>query len=210
MNEHPILFSKDMLRAILDGRKTQTRRVIKLPGWSTGDWNDFEIDDDGTPMVISKNSGCLAAISCPYCLPGDRLWIKEALSVQKSATRSEIECGHFCYKLDDEQGIWISENGYRTISGRFMPRWASRILLKVVQVRVEQIQDIAKDENINDIFEEGLPKDRYTECVEDEPCDLNTEEALFDFQELWNSINAKRGYGWEANPWVWVVKFRVM
>lgn len=76
VRERPILFSAPMVRALLDGSKTQTRRVVKLPGWSLSGC-DVEIDADGAPCIIAAASRCLAEIPCPYGAPGDRLWVRE-------------------------------------------------------------------------------------------------------------------------------------
>ena len=80
-------------------------------------------------------------------------------------------------------------------------------------MRVERLQEIALPENVEDIFSEGLCKANYyqdTGYPDYETCDIDTDEALEDFKDLWDSINAKRGWGWEVNPWVWVVEFRKM
>jgi hypothetical protein len=237
--EHPILFSGEMVRAILQDRKTMTRRVIKPAMWPlvedvfkfNGHWT-FEIMD-GT--IVS-----------PFGYPGDRLWVRETWKIASFMEGDPME---FQYRADggeaeenehyneltydewfericmqstdyleqikwpnkDEDGVYRWDTGKSPLPWRpaiYMPRWASRINLEIVNVGVERVQEIAIYENVEDIFSEGLFKGNYCQFVEDEPCDINVDEALEDWKDLWNSINAKKGFDWEANPWVWVIEFK--
>lgn len=204
MKERPILFSTGMVRAILDGRKTQTRRVVK-PQPPHHEFNRYPSDH----LNIKIGGG--QYVHCPYGQPGDRLWVKETLCTEIDATMAEMECGKFAYKADDENNLWISENGYRIIPSIYMPRWASRITLKVVKVRMERVQAISRD----DAKAEGMSNawkwdaDRWNKYPEHfERGQRNPYVA--NFSVLWDEINGKRGFGWDANPWVWVVEFRRM
>ena len=193
MKERPIIFSTDMVKAILKGRKTQTRRVIKLQPnipITNHPFAQYELLREW--LVIHK---------CPYGQPGDRLWVKENLSVEKGATKSEIECGHFNYKADDEKNLWTSQMGFRTISSRFMPRWASRINLVIVNVRVERVREIS----VIDAKAEGWP-----EHLELFPTINAGAKSMGWFHISWDRINGKRGYGWDVNPWVWVLNFKIL
>jgi hypothetical protein len=187
MKERPILFSAPMVRAILDGKKTQTRRVIKqqptnAPGApNLQAW--FEEMDDGF-------------IRCPYGQPGDQLWVRE--------TWNCIDTGRLTQRQD-----WVR---YRATDGDemywrpsiFMPRWASRITLKVTAVRVERVQDITN----NDARLEGVAVPHPGISHIPNEAGLWEQQYIVCFRALWNEINAKRGYGWDVNPWVWVVEFR--
>lgn len=208
--ERPILFSTEMVKAILDGRKTQTRRVIKPP-------NKFSKPNNWTSVVEHSGGGWMATdgdprqlieisekgFKCPYGQVGDRLWVRETWRVNK----------HFD-KMKHSERIWIAMNGdvYGCIdykaksrkedfwgrwrSAMFMPRWASRITLEITDIRVERLNNI----NENDIINEGVqfPKGENT-----------LDNNLFEeWKKLWDSINKKRGYGWEKNPYVWVVEFK--
>ena len=177
MKEHPIIFSTDMVRAILDGKKTMTRRVIKNP-------ERYE--------HIRECDFC-----CPYGQVGDRLWVRETLVITGGRGSEYVAYKADGYELD--KGIF-PEKWRPSI---FMPRWASRITLEITEVRVERVQEITEE----DAIKEGI-------CVVD-----NTEDGIYSspnypdihrdiFMYLWDSLNTKRGYGWEVNPWVWVIEFK--
>jgi hypothetical protein len=181
MKERPILFSAPMVRAIREGRKTQTRRVMKPPvGWPAE-----------------------RAVACPYGVPDDRLWVREAWNCQRTQrTSSELACAAVGYQAGGElvmnvpptarvpQPDAVVEGARRWHPSIHMPRWASRLTLEVTGVRVERVQDISRE----DAKAEAPPA-----CGEWGPVDC--------YRELWDSLNAKRGYGWAVNPWVWVISF---
>jgi len=167
MKEQPILFSSEMVKTILDGRKTQTRRVIK-PQPNSGVRQ--------SPFVKSGlEDGHGREIKCPYGQPGDLLWVKETWN----GTQGE----GVAYRATNPE-----MNGEPWKSSRFMPRWASRITLEIVNIRVERLQEIKP----LDAVAEGMDPDRH---------------SVIEFRNLWNAINGKRGYGWDINPWVWVIEF---
>jgi len=195
MIERPILFSGEMVRSILDGRKTQTRRVIKpaervalieeiirVNGEFYFDLLDYE--------VIS-----------PYGRAGDQLWVRETWQYYYFG-HSGVNAQGIRYKADNAM-LWrtqakpITDHKWRP--SIHMPRWASRIDLLVKDIRVERLQDISeKDAEAEGIHLLGLPPDeRYN----------HPRKHIVAFIELWNMINLNRGYGWEANPWVWVIEF---
>jgi hypothetical protein len=203
MKEHPILFNGDMIRAILEERKTQTRRPIKnLPECTILDIKrEPNFQDPLMPEWLLKK------IKCPFGQPGDRLWVRETFfcnpCLPNCAGRSnENECpfnhvGDKCY-------------GYRTqytdISGIdvkwrpsiHMPRWASRIILEIDEIRVERAQDITED----GARAEGVKP------LNNQP--YQSISHRMSFSVLWDSIYSKQDLGWEVNPWVWTVKFHVL
>lgn len=198
MKERPILFSGEMVRAILDGSKTMTRRVIKpQPG---------NVTTGPTPMGSNWMAwgmyGMVRDLWCPYGQPVDRLWVRETWS--QFAPRPKPGDGvpeNACidYRADYSasalrRGLDSDGDPYKPPSWRpsiHMPRWASRINLEVVSVRVERVQDISED----DARAEGISNPLGS-------------LALNIFPSLWDSINLKRGYGWDTNPWVWVIEFK--
>jgi hypothetical protein len=194
--ERPILFSGPMVRAILQGRKTQTRRIIK-PDWS----RCLDLDDaDDRGKAIER---------CLYGQPGDRLWVRETWTPDHAAFYPNFPCVYRAdagYEYDRnekgetysiEQKAWYP---YRWRPSIFMPRWASRITLEITGVRVERLQDISEA----DAIAEG--------CAASHPSiDAISREfgypdfARSQFAQLWESINGLDS--WSATPWVWVVEF---
>jgi hypothetical protein len=208
IKERPILFSAPMVRAILDGRKTVTRRAVKIQPRSKGDIGSYGKAQPfiRNPDVTKPNP------ECPYGRPGDRLWLRETHFINDyreakvpESDRAETEIGYRA----DPLPCWEGEES--EISWRpsiFMPRWASRILLEITDVHVERLQDISDSQ----IESEGLDlnaladgQDRYDMChagsgAEGRPT-LRTA-----WRDLWQSINGPGS--WDANPWVWVVEFK--
>lgn len=198
MKERPILFNGEMVRAILEGRKTQTRRVVKLPVYDP----DYKCELAG--CELNSESEHFDRI-CPYGTPGDRLWVRETFT---------IDGGMVFYRADGEKAK--DDNSPWTPSIH-MPRWASRITLEVKSVRVERVQDITERESQL----EGFVPDRcancgytYADCLEHGDHRLCSYDAPLParntFSKLWDSINTQRGYSWESNPWVWAVEFEVI
>ena len=205
MKEHPILFSCEMVKAILDGQKTMTRRVVKpQPPTRVTDI----ISLCGEWLSAYPNRKAIKPFEyktvCPYGVHGDRLWVRETWNV-------------FTVGWDDYNGGWEIGYQYEEIpkklpehcnivyaashadDGPFrpsihMPRWASRITLEIASIRVERLQDISEE----DAQEEGIITDPklWDACYID------------GFIRLWDSINAARGFSWERNPWVWVIEFK--
>jgi len=207
---HPILFKGDMVRAIQGGRKTQTRRVIRnLPSsWVQGkrpshpSWTDrdFAFFDPAHPTDTYPT-----CFTCPYGVPGDFLWVRETWAtykcLDKDPPRLTGKNSAFWYRADSSvrnlEGL-RSETRGKWRPSIHMPRWASRISLEVTGVRVERVQEIA---TLRDIPAEGV------DCRGYEGHALSVHQMRGKFWGLWDSINAKRGYGWELNPWVFVIEF---
>lgn len=217
MNEIPILMGRNMVLAILNGRKTQTRRPVKpqprrkpVPcpykrsGWGM----------EGLPNEFGVK-GCSCEEVCnPYGQPGDRLWVRETWAVAAgldSTPPRNFRAWPVKFKADNKVvrfGFGNAEFG-KWRPSIHMPRWASRIILEITDVRVERLQDITDDDAVADI---GC---RRT-CNEDEPCDtsVTSTDPVGDFRALWDSIyyagiyKQPTPFKWDANPWVWVVEFR--
>lgn len=215
--DRPILFSGPMVRAILEGHKTQTRRVIKnvsadVTHWrfiKTCGWNPMFSVDCFTGEALPKPRGKAWCEQCPYGEIGDRLWVRE-----KFAYVDSIEGPAIAYAADGAiRKIMFDGNGEPSgtyaepvqdiYSGKWkpsihMPKFASRPELDLVvdRVRVERVQEISEA----DAYAEGV-----TEC--DHPA-FHTDRFACSFHDLWDTINAARGFSWDSNPWVWVVEFR--
>lgn len=217
--ERPILFSGEMVRAILNGRKTQTRRAVKSPYSSDGpfqwvstpegfygclDLSGDGFDVDGKPQVFA----------CPYGVPGDRLWVREtwADTNGESGPMISYKAGGDRFLIDDSSPVdysrypgcqftmWCGDlrrgaPGHSWRPSIHMPRWASRITLEVTDVRVQRLQDISEE----DAEAEGA----ICAYKNNEP-----QSYIDAFHALWDSLNAKRSFGWDADPWVWVITFR--
>ena len=195
-NEHPILFTGEMVRAILDGRKTQTRRVIKpqplcpsLRYYTHGrEWKD----GDGTLM------------KCPYGVSGDWLWVRETWATPGNFDHMkprDLVQSHYMSDLTAYRATETHGDAYfRWRPSIFLPHWLARIKLGVVRVRAERVQGISE----KDVLAEGFPWRGIGAELQ-----WGYRPPLVWFQALWDRINAKRGYGWDVNPWVWAVEFEV-
>lgn len=187
MRERPILFSAPMVRAILDGRKTQTRRVAKLncAGRVALRGRQWHVDDPN------------AFLACPYGVPGDRLWVRETFCDDWREERGCIE-----YAADGGMDTEMFDAGCKWRPSIYMPRLASRITLEVVSVRVERLQDLRG--RCLDFEAEGITIDP----LDPFPHTNRASKLESAFRQLWDSLNAKRGHGWDANPWAWRIEFR--
>jgi len=181
--ERGILFSAPMVRALLAGTKTQTRRVVKpqpitCVGWAGGAYIERR------PATMFRPAECWSILDakmlCPYGQPGDRLWVRET-HAYVAHSKLGFDVGSVIYRADDNAG-WDG----RWTPAIHMPRDASRITLEVTEVRVERLQDISHA----DAMAEGMPLD----------------DAVHDYSKLWDRINGPGG--WDANPWIWAVSFR--
>ncbi|MDQ0703660.1 hypothetical protein QF043_002452 [Pseudomonas sp. W3I7] len=218
VKERPILFSAPMVRAILEGRKTATRRAIKIQphidvsgNFCVGNSN-YGQDGYGKPVTKHFVNGC-----CPFGKPGDRLWVRETWAadaqVDAVAPRDLSQGEPIQYPADGA----VRQTGCSMIApgkGRpsiHMPRWASRILLDITDVRIERLQDISEEQALA----EGVvgvafrPDDGWPICTgymigpDDGKTGLQTTAANA-FSGLWDSV----GGNWSGSPWVWVVEFK--
>jgi hypothetical protein len=215
----PILFSTDMVRAILDGKKTMTRRVIKPQplddyGQQCGpetiigpEWYEpAETDKNGMLIPGAPIFGIYHhcddwGIKCPY-IPGEIRWVRETFA-------RYIKDGQQCYlyRADDNdcnvaklRGSESADDGWRP--SIFMPKEVARIFLLVKDVRAERVQDITEEDAEKEGAHFHVPvktafvKERWEFLT-----------ARTKFCSLWDSINAKRGYGWDTNPYIWAISF---
>ncbi|HSC88532.1 MAG TPA: hypothetical protein VLC09_14720 [Polyangiaceae bacterium] len=227
MADRPILFSGPMVRAILDGTKTQTRRVVSGAlqtadgGWehvSGARWRQVVARGPVFPETYGP------AIKCPYGVAGDRLWVRETFDSRNSAgERWKPKDSAFVVFRDGAQ--MYSDGTYSPplesyAPGAFdlcrwrpsihMPRWASRITLEVTAVRVERLQDISEEDAQAEGIERG---EDFFQCPTwrdympgDEAASWFPDDPIGSYSTLWDSINGAGA--WDANLWVWVVEFR--
>jgi len=203
MKEHPILFSAPMVRAILEDRKTQTRRIVK----PQPDGPVYLPEDPKVARYCRENHEAMTLAAwakgfSPYGQPGDRLWVRETwqgpLMEDMCAYRAEPSDFHkpeFCEYAADGRSPpeFVNDDDELKQCWRpsiFMPRWASRITLELTDVRVERLQEIT----LIDCEEEGVGH-------------VGPQSAQARYRELWDSLNAKRA-PWASNPWVWVLVFK--
>ncbi len=212
MKERPIIFNGEMVRAILDRRKTQTRRVIKqvTEPWAMNpplcavrygnEWTLSKcIHTDDIPALF---------VNCPYGQPGDKLWVRETFQYTHEMNQCSSEDSYAIYRATDPD--WETMEGWKWKPSIHMPRWASRITLEVTGVRVERVQDISKADAVLEGVRPAPDLDpvrlrEYHTIMNSFGKSLG--HYRYAFYLLWDSINAKRGYGWDENPWVWVIEF---
>lgn len=194
IKERPILFSGAMVRAILDGRRTQTRRMVK----PTPDIVHGDIVARHTPKDMAL--GRLGEIiRCPYGQPGDRLWVRETW-----AQPAALDPGPTVYRADYPACV---PAGFENIPPAeaitwkpsiHMPRALCRIRLEITGVRVEGLNDCS----VRDAIAEGADPE-FPDPLISQAC---PEDYVAGYRKLWDSINGTGA--WAANPWVWVVEFR--
>ncbi|CAH1457658.1 MULTISPECIES: hypothetical protein [Klebsiella] len=225
MKERGMIFNSEMVRAILDGRKTQTRRIMKVQPESN-QLGLLLITDSTKHSDIGKyhwaesnatgNHVRSKLFSCPFGAVGDRIWVRETWSsdfanyypndrvwyAADNNRRLDIEV------VDGVRGIYSPESDvhvpFRWQPSIHMPRWASRILLEITNVRVERLNAISEE----DARAEGIIDGGCLNCGEPEPCGCANPEpdATDAFAYLWQSIYGQEN--WNANPWVWVIEFK--
>ncbi len=203
MKSRPIIFSTESVRAILEGRKTQTRRVLKPQPF---------IDESGnfcSPLTANELKQKKRGMhnwgqgvdgkpwlkefvkKCPFGIPGDWLWVRETWRPRDPCID---DCGHvdYCtcpcfgdYRYAAEYSDAVVQDYGPWKSPMFMPKTASRITLEIVSIKAERLQDISD----SDAKAEGY-------------------QNIATFIDAWDTLNAKRGFSWESNPWVWVIEFK--
>jgi hypothetical protein len=190
MKERPILFSGPMVRAILDGSKTQTRRVAKHPlAQAAVRINSYKGQSEFDCILPDGTGGI---IQCPYGNPGDRLWVRETWAHERDGTGCPDDTG-VLYRATDPG--WDDEGtGLRWRPSIYMPRWASRITLEITAVRVERLQSISEA----DARAEGVTPNAFEQTSD------NWGGVLY--RRLWEQINGPGS--WHANPWVWAITFQ--
>lgn len=214
MRDLPILFSPTMIRALLDDRKTKTRRV--------GDQTAFRDGPDGIEVWTGfmgwqafewakANRGACGKGTMPPHVGIDRLWVREAWRTESRAydDLAPSDMGGEETVLYEADAEWKHNKTVgRLRQSMHMPRWASRITLLDIDVWVERLQDISEA----DAIAEGCPVSTIPGTIGHPLCQVGFNEMgtpIFWFRKLWNSLNAERGYGWDVNPWVTVTTFKV-
>jgi len=212
VKERPILFSGPMVRAILGGRKTQTRRVVKpQPARLTSLDDDtegrffWEWDYLGSGGDYNDVRQGRKEFFCPYGQPGDRLWVRETWRVRGGQEYEyQRDRSQVMYRATHgEDGYPLGWESYDWRPSIHMPRWASRITLEITGVRVERLNEVSEA----DAMSEGVTAldGQFSGCYAAGPA-LSGTTAKECFRRLWAPINGPDS--WEANPWVWVLEFR--
>lgn len=216
MKERGMIFNSEMVRAILEGRKTQTRRPVKpqpeLTERSGFSWNGVVFGSGSDDRETNRN---FAHVKCPFGKPGDRIWVRETFQgplfdyeqmQSYLEDSSKFEKPEFCqYAADGKPAPEYYDADDNLHCGWrpsiHMPRWASRITLEITDVRVERLNNISYDDAIS----EGI-KQEWT-CIDPGLGSYaHKNDVQDDYETLWKSI-----YGtdsWQANPWVWVIEFK--
>ncbi len=219
----PILFKSDMVRAILEGRKTETRRIFKKQ--PTGLFQRI-----AHTLGYPASLGWLRAgfgekedpnfYKCPYGRVGDRLWVRETVCIAPRNWAPPDQCisdddgyYHFVkYRATDPDEDVMRDYKLKWTPSIFMPRWASRIILEITEISVERVKDITDTGCVN----EGLIQDWdgshhwYQFPEGHKEFNSASQNPKYAFRLLWDSINEKRGYSWQSNPWGWVIKFKLI
>ncbi|WP_059265020.1 hypothetical protein [Acinetobacter baumannii] len=222
MNERPILFNTEMVRAILEGRKTQTRRLVKEKLIS----EQAEFESGNRPNVIHSEPSLKYYIdnSCPFGQVGDHLWVRETFSYALN------EDDHICDK--DGNSVWDVKDAHIyfaaseiNVEGKWMPsihmpRWASRFSLEITNIRVERLNELSEADAIEEGVEPIIVQDnvkvgngwakenRHMWKGYKNKARAYQDTAKDSFNSLWESINGDGS--WDLNPWVWVIEFRVI
>lgn len=203
VKERPILFQGDMVNAILEGRKTMTRQIVKRqPKGETSHaryWCEETGEWEWMYNAITAHPG--SGFFCPYGKPGDRLWVRESWRTETDFDDiySPSQLSTSTKLLFEADADWSTNKTVgRLRPSIHMPRWASRILLEITDVRIERIRDIT----LGDIASEGVDCGNHP----GEHDHLCSKKATTAWITLWDSINGDGS--WNANPYVWVVEFK--
>lgn len=221
--EHPILMNGAMVRAMLAGTKSQTRRVVRLPHKNAlGQWEPTTIGGELGGLTVSgeeipaqgaiwhtRTGDCLVS---PYGQPGDRLWVRETWRTDATLDRRAPSDFHGWPVKYDADGTVLSHGAHfgntdgKTRVSIHMPRWASRILLEITGVRIERLQDISDA----DIEAEGIDmvalaeaQERYDVIAKD-----GNASGRPTLRSAWRDLWESTGGDWDANPWLWAISFK--
>lgn len=232
--ERPILFSASMVRAILAGRKTQTRRIVKpqVSAWEpSADWigSNQPSKIHPAPYFDAYNGGPYWCwwdqwnrqgpdwIKCPFGKPGERLWVRETWAdVRGMGFDAKDRPGKMesAYRAEaSAEGLEIAKSyGVKWKPSIHMPRWASRITLEVTGVRVERLQEISETDAIAEGLTRGCKDGKLVKYgFDDWPWQSWQKDPRRAFSYLWGSVQTQPDEtGWNGNPWVWVIEFKRM
>ena len=204
MTEHPIIFTAESIRATLDGRKTQTRRVIKLIGGLNESPCNIRWSQEKNCWQNYGAGGVWIDLKCPYGSVGDTLWVRETWDFRPmKGALAKNRIAIVGYKADDAtKSVYVPQDCNPKIHKKWcspirMPKQFARIFLDITGIRVERVRDISEE----DAKAEGVRPSIVGTT-------LDYLKYRASYQTLWNSLNAKRGYGWESNPRVWIIEFK--
>lgn len=215
MKERPILFSGHMVRAILEGRKTQTRRVWKLPKWA--EWDCIQGGEESGSLIPKdpalRGWYSVDEVACPYGQIGDRLWVRESFAMHtKGADALQgTEYDAPWYRADSDSYGLLGHDGLGPVYAEdlewkpsiHMPRTACRIILEITGLRVERLTAISEADSLAEGIKEGIGDFAGCYCCGPAMSGTTASEC---YSRLWDAIN---GHGaWEENPWVWIVEFK--
>ena len=208
MKEHPLLCNERTVKAILAGTQTQDRRpVVPQPRGRVISYGNWQSQDDGVyrwmyqspeeiePGFVFNSTNYFGNGLSPW-QPGDHLYVRETWAYS-------ADCEHYNHLHGENKILYRADNPVCIFKWRpsiHMPKWASRITIEVLSVRVERVQDISE----KDAIAEGVNPMTWINHPEKEPV------YRVMFWSLWDSLYAQKGYGWTANPWVWATEFRVL
>lgn len=221
IKERPILFSCEMVRAILGGRKSMARRVVKIKADGIepaerypGEWQPW------------RGGERLPTIFCPYGEVGERLWVRETWSLCSLSqdgrdtvayradgaihdTANDIIYEKAPFTIDDLERDQPTVKWAKWTPSIHMPRWASRLMLEVTGVRVERLHEITdQDCEREGVVDHYACEEPNLESHDPDDCGVHRCNPIADFRRTWDALNGPRGFGWDSNPWVWVVSFK--
>lgn len=215
MKERGMIFNSEMVRAILDGRKTQTRRIVKGADGAVKFCKEWDINGEEIFVVLGEKdhtgmNPVLGAISCPFGAVGERIWVRETFRVHSRAT----DVATLVYKAS-MRNSWTDQTHRVPVSlcnkpatpekwtpSLHMPRWASRIRLEITDVRVERLNAISQE----DAQAEGMELTGWRPTYSDPDSGGEVWTPYDNFARLWESIYGEGS--WKVNPWVWVIEFK--
>lgn len=198
-----MIFNGEMVRAILDGRKTQTRRIVSWRGLNEGlnlNFSGLKACEYPKGWIIESDSRSSSEwrcqpTPCPFGKVGDRIWVRETFG----------DCGvRLAYRADTDDGAKCKVK--RWTPSIHMPRWASRITLEITKVRLERLQSISDEDVDAECFAGDFPTSVLPALFPGEPGDWAHLSMRECYGVLWKSIYGEES--WQANPWVWVIEFK--
>lgn len=207
IREKGLIFNSEMVRAILDGRKTQTRRPIK---WKQTRFTEIGEREDGSKWPWSEDAehACDFWHPCPFGAVGDRIWVRETFAALEPGSYEQVKpqdghCQDLRYAATDRLAKSDADiRGYKWVPSIHMPRWASRILLEITDVRVERLNAISQE----DAQAEGMELTGWRPTYSDPDSGGEVLTPYDNFAQLWESIYGEES--WKANGWVWVISFK--
>ena len=203
-----MIFNAEMVRALLDGRKTQTRRPIK---WKQTRFTEIGEREDGSKWPWSEDAehACDFWHPCPFGAVGDRIWVRETFCTVDDTQYGGVKWVDYRatpkFEASHPAGWDCAPNDAEALKWRpsiHLPRWASRILLEITDVRVERLNAISQE----DAQAEGMELTGWRPTYSDPDSGGEVLTPYDNFAQLWESIYGEES--WKANPWVWVIEFK--